>query len=188
MEILCYTFLPLSFYLIFCSTFLPLSFYLRTISCFCIHVPVHASSLFPFFRFVSSRIKKGEDRGKEKCHTKNYDEQLSQWKSKIYTQHVPLRQNVEEKERGKELKAVWDDENEWSTKSVWKTEKKGPKVLKSTYPIFVYYESIKREQSVVYYESIKRELNKRLIFDSGCDARLKAKTEGCTRLAYTMWL
>ena len=41
--------------------------------------------------------------------------------------------------------------------------------------------------SVVYYESIKRELNKRLIFDSRCDARLKAKVEGCTRLAYTIW-
>ena len=39
----------------------------------------------------------------------------------------------------------------------------------------------------VYYESIKRELDKRLIFDSRCDTRLKAKTEGCTRLAYTMW-
>ena len=30
----------------------------------------------------------------------------------------------------------------------------------------------------VYYESIKRELNKRLIFDSRCDARLKAKADG----------
>jgi hypothetical protein len=39
----------------------------------------------------------------------------------------------------------------------------------------------------VYYESIKRELNKRLIFDCRCDARLKAKVEGCTRLTYTMW-
>ena len=39
----------------------------------------------------------------------------------------------------------------------------------------------------VYYESIKRELNKRLIFECRCDARLKAKAEGCTRLAYTMW-
>ncbi len=38
----------------------------------------------------------------------------------------------------------------------------------------------------VYYESIKRELNKRLAFDSRCDARLKAKAEGCTRLTYTM--
>ena len=27
--------------------------------------------------------------------------------------------------------------------------------------------------TLVYYESIKRELNKRLIFDSRCDARLK---------------
>ena len=35
----------------------------------------------------------------------------------------------------------------------------------------------------VYYESIKRELNKRLIFDSRCDARLKGKPEGCTRVA-----
>ena len=33
----------------------------------------------------------------------------------------------------------------------------------------------------VYYESIKRKLNKRLTFDSWCDARLKAKAEGCTR-------
>jgi hypothetical protein len=38
----------------------------------------------------------------------------------------------------------------------------------------------------VYYESIKRELNKRLKFDSRCDARLKAEVEGCTRLTYTM--
>ena len=37
---------------------------------------------------------------------------------------------------------------------------------------------------IVYYESIKRELNKRLIFDSRCDARLKAKAEGSTRLAH----
>ena len=38
----------------------------------------------------------------------------------------------------------------------------------------------------VYYESIKRELNKRLIFDSRCDTRLKTKDEGCKRLAYTV--
>ena len=37
----------------------------------------------------------------------------------------------------------------------------------------------------VYYESIKRELNKRLIFECRCDARLKAKDEGSTRLTYT---
>ena len=44
---------------------------------------------------------------------------------KIYTQHVPLRQNTEEKVRGKELKVVWDDVNEWNTEVVWKAEMKG---------------------------------------------------------------
>ena len=38
---------------------------------------------------------------------------------------------------------------------------------------------------VVYYESIKRELNIRLIYECRCDERLKAKTEGSTRLTYT---
>ena len=38
---------------------------------------------------------------------------------------------------------------------------------------------------VVYYESIKRKLNKGLIFECRCDARLKAKAEGSTRLSYT---
>ena len=47
------------------------------------------------------------------------------------TQHVPLRQNTEEKVRGKGLKAVWDDTNERNTEWGCKTEKKGPKVLKS---------------------------------------------------------
>ena len=77
---------------------------------------------------------------------------MSQWKAKIYTPHVLFRQNGEEKVRGKGVKAVWDDENEWNTeekvqgmglKAGWddtnewseeegrKTEKKGPKVLKS---------------------------------------------------------
>ena len=31
---------------------------------------------------------------------------------KIYNQHVPLRQNTEEKVRGKDLEAMWDDTNE----------------------------------------------------------------------------
>ena len=31
---------------------------------------------------------------------------------KINTQHVSLRQNVEEKVRGKDLEVVWDDVNE----------------------------------------------------------------------------
>ena len=43
------------------------------------------------------------------------------------------------------------------------------------------------ESQIVYFESIKREINKRLIFECRCDGRLKVKTEGCTRLAYTMW-
>ena len=38
---------------------------------------------------------------------------------------------------------------------------------------------------LVYYESIKRELNKRLIFECRCDARLKANAEESTRLTYT---
>ena len=54
---------------------------------------------------------------------------------KIDTQHVPLRQNTEEKVRGKGLKAVWDDANERSTEGGCKAEKKGPKVLKSAQPI-----------------------------------------------------
>ena len=33
----------------------------------------------------------------------------------------------------------------------------------------------------VNHELIKRDLNKRLIFDSRCDARLNVKAEGCTR-------
>jgi hypothetical protein len=39
----------------------------------------------------------------------------------------------------------------------------------------------------VYYESIKREVNIRLIYECRCDERLKAKTEGSTRLGYTGW-
>ncbi len=48
------------------------------------------------------------------------------------TQHVPFRQNTEEKVPGMGLTAVWDDANEWSVEEGHKTEKKGPKVLKST--------------------------------------------------------
>ena len=39
-------------------------------------------------------------------------------KGKINTPHVPIRQNTEEKVRGKELEAVWDDTNEWNEESV----------------------------------------------------------------------
>jgi hypothetical protein len=41
---------------------------------------------------------------------------------------------------------------------------------------FVYYEEIKE---------IKRELNRILIYECRCNERLRAKAEGCTRLAYT---
>ncbi len=47
------------------------------------------------------------------------------------THHVPLRQNVEDKVRGKGLKAVLDDANESSAEEGCKVEKKGPKVFKS---------------------------------------------------------
>ena len=50
---------------------------------------------------------------------------------KIDTHHMTLRQNVEEKVRVKRLKTVWDDTNERSAEGGCKTEKKGPKVLKS---------------------------------------------------------
>ena len=59
------------------------------------------------------------------------DEKKNQWNAEINTQYVPLRQNTEEKVRGKGLKSVWNDTNEWNMEGGWKTEKKGPKVLKS---------------------------------------------------------
>ena len=37
----------------------------------------------------------------------------------------------------------------------------------------------------VYYASIKRELKRRPIYECRCDARLKTKVEGSTRLTYT---
>ena len=46
--------------------------------------------------------------------------EVNEW-LKRYTQHVPLRQNTEEKVRGKELQEVWDDTNEWNWEVVWKT-------------------------------------------------------------------
>ncbi len=48
---------------------------------------------------------------------------------KIYTQHVS--HNGEEKVRGKELEAVWDDVNDCNEEEVWKTERKGLRGLKS---------------------------------------------------------
>jgi hypothetical protein len=39
---------------------------------------------------------------------------------------------------------------------------------------------------VVYFETIKRELNKRLIYESRCDERLKVKPGRSSRLTYTV--
>ena len=66
---------------------------------------------FEHLKHLPSFLGGAQVAGKEKCHAKNYDEQLSQWEAKIYTQHVPLRQNAEEKVREMGLKAV-DDSNE----------------------------------------------------------------------------
>ena len=74
-----------------------------------------------FKRFIFSRIKKDERQGKEKCHAKSMmsNEANERLKRDEYlflvgtqTQDVPLRENTEEKVRGKGLKVVWDDENE----------------------------------------------------------------------------
>ena len=62
----------------------------------------------------------------------NYDEHKSQWKAKMNTQYVPLRQTTEEKTQGKELKEVWDDSNGWNETEVQMTEMKGREELKST--------------------------------------------------------
>ena len=53
-------------------------------------------------------------------------------KLKRDTQDVSLRKNSKEKVRGKGVKVVWDDVNEWIVEGGHQTEKKGPKVLKST--------------------------------------------------------
>jgi len=45
---------------------------------------------------------------------------------KINTQNVPLRQNTEEKGRGKGLEAVWGDENE-SSERQWIKGPAGPR-------------------------------------------------------------
>jgi hypothetical protein len=62
--------------------------------------------------FIFSRIKKDEGRRKEKCHAKSMMSNEANERLKRDTQHVPLRQNTEEKVRGKGLKMVWDDTNE----------------------------------------------------------------------------
>ena len=62
--------------------------------------------------YFQQNKKKGEDHGKEKCHFKSMMSKETNERLKRDTQHVPLRQNAEEKVRGKGLKAVWDDGNE----------------------------------------------------------------------------
>ena len=61
---------------------------------------------------LDSLFSTDEDLGKEKCHSKPMMSNGSNERIKIYTQHVPLRQNGEEEVRGKELEAVWGDVNE----------------------------------------------------------------------------
>ena len=56
--------------------------------------------------FIFSRIKKGEGQGKEKCHAKSMMNKEANERLKRDTQHVPLRQNAEEKVREMGLKAV----------------------------------------------------------------------------------
>ncbi len=56
--------------------------------------------------FIFSRIEKGEGQGKEKCHAKSMMSKKTSERLKRDTQHVPLRQNTEEKVRGMTLKAV----------------------------------------------------------------------------------
>ena len=42
-------------------------------------------------KFISIRIKKGEDKGKEKCHTKSMMSMEDNERIKRDTHHVPLR-------------------------------------------------------------------------------------------------
>ena len=37
----------------------------------------------------------------------------------------------------------------------------------------------------VYHEEINRKINRRLIYEYGCDERLRPRAEGSTRLVYT---
>ena len=62
-------------------------------------------------KFISSRIKKDEDEGKEKCHSKSMMSKKANERLTRDTQHVPLRQNVKEKIREKGLKVVQDHTN-----------------------------------------------------------------------------
>ncbi len=58
------------------------------------------------FQFIFRRIKKGEGQGKGNCHAKSMMSKESNERVNRDTQHVPLRQNVEEKIRENGLKVV----------------------------------------------------------------------------------
>ncbi len=62
--------------------------------------------------FIFSRIKKGKDEGNERCHSKTMMNNEVNESLRIYTQHVPLSQNTQEKVQGKEVKPEWGDVNE----------------------------------------------------------------------------
>ena len=61
-----------------------------------------------YFQENKKRRRPREDR----CHTETMMSTKANDSLKINTHHVPLRQNTEEKIRGKELEVVWDDVNE----------------------------------------------------------------------------
>ena len=75
-------------------------------SCLVITTVLSLVGLCLFVEFIFSRIKKGEGQGKEKCHAKSMMSKETNERLKRDTQHVPLRQNTEEKIREKGLKVV----------------------------------------------------------------------------------
>ena len=69
--------------------------------------------------FIFIRIKKGEGTVKGgRCQTKTMMSTKAIDRLKINTQHMPFRENTEEKIRGKDLEVVFDDVNEYNEESV----------------------------------------------------------------------
>ena len=64
-------------------------------------------------------------------------------------------------------------------------ESAGSEVLSLLSHTLTYVSLVFENTESINAESIKRELHKRLMFECRCDARLKAKAEGSTRLTYT---
>jgi hypothetical protein len=62
--------------------------------------------------FISSSVKKAKGKERKSVTLKSMMSNGTNERLKIYTQHVPLRQNAEKKVRRKELETVWDDANE----------------------------------------------------------------------------